>query len=118
MGLIEIIFFHSLFSRRPGKPTSAAAMPWIRRMFLERGLEAVGFDVARQRTRSATRVRRFRASFGTGPGACSAIYQDLQTTQIANARIDKPDSFYFFGGNELACNIQERRRDGRILPVP
>jgi hypothetical protein len=40
-------------------------MPWIRRVtaeqFLERGLEAVGFDVGRQqRTRAATRVRRFQ----------------------------------------------------------
>jgi DDE superfamily endonuclease len=93
-------------------------MPWIRRVtaeqFLERGLEAVGYDVGRQqRTRAATRVRRFRASFGAGPGACSAIYRDLQTTRIANARIAKPDSFYFLVAmNWLATYKKEEEMAG------
>jgi DDE superfamily endonuclease len=93
-------------------------MPWIRRVtaeqFLERGLEAVGFSVARQqRTRAATLVRRFRASFGASPGACSAIYRDLQTTHIANARIAKPDSHYFLVAlNWLATYKKEEEMAG------
>ena len=47
-------------------------MPCIYRVtaeqFLEQGLEAVGFSMARQQqTRAATRC--FHASFGAGPGA-------------------------------------------------
>ena len=93
-------------------------MLWIHHVtteqFLERGLVTIGFDVARQRrTRGATQIRRFRASFGAGPGACSAIYRDLQTTQIANARIAKPDSYYFLVAmNWLATYKKEEEMAG------
>ena len=51
---------------------------------LEDGLKVVGFDVARQRrTCAATNIQRFRAAYGVGPGACSAVYRDLQTTYQA-----------------------------------
>jgi hypothetical protein len=63
---------------------------------LQFGLELVGFDVARQRrTRAATNIERFRAAYGVGPGACSAVYRDVQRTSIPDARIDRPSSFYF-----------------------
>jgi hypothetical protein len=64
--------------------------------FLQFGLEHVGFDVARQRrTRAATNIKRFRAAYGVGPGACSAVYRDLQTTSVPDARINRPSSFFF-----------------------
>jgi hypothetical protein len=63
---------------------------------LQFGLERVGFDVARQRrTRAATNIQRFRAAYGVGPGACSAVYRDLQTTSNPDARINRPSSFLF-----------------------
>jgi hypothetical protein len=63
---------------------------------LQFGLDLVGFDEARQRrTRAATNIERFRAAYGVGPGACSAVYHDLQTTSVSDARINRPSSFYF-----------------------
>lgn len=64
--------------------------------FLKLGLELVGYDAKRQhRTRTATNVVRFRSNFGAGPKTCRAIFRDLQTTEIEEARIDKPNYFYF-----------------------
>jgi len=82
--------------------------------FLELGLDAVGFDENRQRrTRHATNIARFRASFGAGPAACSAIFRDLQTTAIADARINKPNSFYFVVAmNWLAAYRKESKMAG------
>jgi len=81
---------------------------------LRYGLETVGFDVARQRrTRAATNIERFRAAYGVGPGACSAVYRDLQTTAIPAARIDKPNSFYFLVAlNWLATYKKEAEMAG------
>jgi hypothetical protein len=63
---------------------------------LQYGLEIVGFDVARQRrTRAADNIERFRAAYGVGPGACSAVYKDLQTTLVPDARINRPNIFFF-----------------------
>jgi hypothetical protein len=75
-------------------------MPLIQQLtshqLLRLGLEAVGFDVPWQRrTNASVNLQRFRASFGAGPGACASIFSDLQTTAIADARITKPNSFYF-----------------------
>ena len=53
----------------------------------------VGFDVACQRrTCVATNIQRFRAAYGVGPGACSAVYRDLQTTSVPDARQDQETS--------------------------
>jgi hypothetical protein len=47
---------------------------------LQFGLGLVGFDVARQRrTRAATNIERFRAAYGVGPAACSAVYRSDAT---------------------------------------
>jgi len=64
--------------------------------FLSFGLETVGFKADRNdRTCLKTKMNRFRGSFGCGPAACSAVFQDLQTTDNPDARINKPNSFYF-----------------------
>jgi hypothetical protein len=64
--------------------------------FLQFGLDLVGFDVARQRrTRAAANIERFRATYGLGPGACAAVYKDLQTTSVPDARINRPNIFFF-----------------------
>jgi hypothetical protein len=63
---------------------------------LQFGLDLVGFYVARQRrTRAAANIDRFRAAYGVGPGACSAVYRDLQTTSNPDARINTPNIFFF-----------------------
>jgi hypothetical protein len=86
-------------------------------LILQYGLNIVGFDEARQRrTRAAANVERFCAAYGVGPGACSAVYQDLQTTLVPNARINTPNIF-FFCVIELAFLLQERIRDGGVLPL-
>jgi hypothetical protein len=64
--------------------------------FLQLGLEIVGYSLSRQTIRHKTNVERFMAHFGTSPESCSAIFVDLQTTQIAMARIAKPDILCFF----------------------
>ena len=57
------------------------------------GLELMRFSGARQNDRTVN-LRRFAAHFGACPETCSAIFVDLQTTQIAAARIAKPQVFY------------------------
>ena len=37
----------------------------------------------------------FRSNYGVGPGAISTAFHQLQETEIAEAKIDKPNSFYF-----------------------
>jgi hypothetical protein len=64
---------------------------------LELGLHFVGFEQHRcQRTCMTTNLRRFRAHFGVSPEAILAIFTDLQTTTIVEARINKPDPSHFF----------------------
>ena len=56
----------------------------------------MGYDLARQRrVRAAENLARFRSNYGVGPGAISAAFHQLQETEIAEAKIDKPNSFYF-----------------------
>jgi hypothetical protein len=57
------------------------------------GLELVSFSNVRE-TNHKTNLRRFAAHFGACPEMCSAIFVDLQTTQIAASRITKPQVFY------------------------
>lgn len=93
-------------------------MAQIRRLtcaeVLRFGLEVVGFDEARQRrTRAATNIERFRAAYGVGPGACSAVYRDLQTIATPDARINKPSGLYFLVAlNWLATYKKEAEMAG------
>jgi hypothetical protein len=63
--------------------------------WLSLGLEIVGFCPRRQNVCLKTKLERFRAHFGVSPETHQAIYVDLQTTEIATARIPAPDAFYF-----------------------
>ena len=52
------------------------------------GLDWTGFNVSRQRTVNRdTNVRRFTSNFGPSPLVCCAIWNDLVTTDILEARI-------------------------------
>jgi hypothetical protein len=57
------------------------------------GLELARFSNVREMNHK-TNLRRFAAHFGACPETCSAIFVDLQTTQIAASRIAKPQVFY------------------------
>jgi hypothetical protein len=60
------------------------------------GLELAGFEVHRKaRTCAATNRQRFQGLYGVSPKTLSVIFLDLQTTKIAEARIDRPNIRYF-----------------------
>jgi len=84
--------------------------------FLKLGLETVGFDAQRQsRTRKEKNLDRFRGNFGMGPAACSAAFDDLQTIDIGDARIAKPNSVYFLISiNWLAVYMKEAEMAGHF----
>jgi len=62
--------------------------------FLRVGLELVGHS-PRPQSALKPKLRRFHAAYGVGPAACSAVFDDFQTTQIDAARMDYPDHNYF-----------------------
>lgn len=56
---------------------------------LKRGLELVWVDAKRQgRSQRATNVERFKTEYGADPAVYAQIWEDLQTTSIAAAKID------------------------------
>jgi hypothetical protein len=56
------------------------------------GLDLAGFGFGRQaRTCAETNIVRFHGSYGASPEAYTAVFLDLQTTQIVKARIERPD---------------------------
>jgi len=64
--------------------------------FLQLGLQHVTVRPDRlQGIRRHDKLLRFFSSFGVGPAACSAIFDDFQTTTIPEARIDGPDCTCF-----------------------
>ena len=56
----------------------------------ELGLQLVGFDKSRQ-TCYRTNLERFVTHFGASPETHSLIFNDLQTTDIPEARTPNPD---------------------------
>ena len=84
------------------------------------GLEMVGHMPHRlRRTRLTQRIQDFRGVYGVGPRACKAAFDDLQTTAIPEARIQKPCSFYFLVAlNWLACYDKESDIKGRFACDP
>jgi len=58
--------------------------------FLRLGLEAKGFGPSRQGSLKV-KLRRFHSAYGLAPQTLSVMFHDLQTTQVAEARIDDPD---------------------------
>jgi hypothetical protein len=60
---------------------------------LEMGLELAGFDANKQgRVKRETNERRFKSHYGSSPLVCAAIWEDLMTTTIPEARI-VPNNF-------------------------
>jgi hypothetical protein len=51
------------------------------------GLSLAGFNKYRQKSsNTTTNLERFRGSYGASQENCAAIFEDLQTTNIADAR--------------------------------
>ena len=63
--------------------------------WVELGLQSVGFGPIRQNRLQETNVERFVAHFGASPESHSAMFSDLQTTEIKAARIAKPYILHF-----------------------
>jgi hypothetical protein len=79
---------------------------------LEKGLEFVGFNRSRQKKVMAkTNAERFRACFGVGHKSIAALLKDLQTTNIAEARVDEPDLEHLF----LALNYLKTYNTETVL---
>jgi hypothetical protein len=56
------------------------------------GLSLAGFNEYRQKSsNTATNLERFRGSYGASPETCAAVFEDLQTTNIADAHMTKPN---------------------------
>ena len=76
----------------------------------------MGYDLARQRrVRAAENLARFRSNYGVGPGAISAAFHQLQETEIAEAKIDKPNFFllsYCHAINWLCVYHKEKQMAG------
>ena len=55
---------------------------------LERGLQLAGVSgMEQQRVQRKTNIRKFNNHFGSHPHVIAAIFDDLQTTTVARARI-------------------------------
>jgi hypothetical protein len=65
--------------------------------FLHLGLKLIGFDQGCQnKTCAATNLRHFKAKYVASPETCANIFSNLQNTKIEAARINKPNTIYFF----------------------
>jgi len=59
------------------------------------GLVEANFRSRRQKVRHETNMDRFLAHYGGHPESMEEIFVDLQTTEIATARINKPNVLHF-----------------------
>lgn len=83
---------------------------------LRKGLQMGGFDDYRQqRVRRVQNLERFKGLYGSTPKVYSQIFEDLQTTEIAEARVDPKtlciDS-YLMAIHFLKCYPTENRQSG------
>jgi hypothetical protein len=67
------------------------------------GVAWAGYDRHRQqRAKPSTNIRRFTLKYGSSPIVCAQIWEDLQTTQIPEARVEEQylDLKYFLAANK------------------
>jgi hypothetical protein len=80
---------------------------------LERGLELGGYDLRRQsNVLRKTNLRRFRSLYASNPVVYSQIFEDLQTSENPEARVEGKDVKlrYFLGSfHFLNCYPTEAR---------
>lgn len=56
---------------------------------LWKGLDLAGFDISRKRNvNQVQNLERFKAHYGSHPVVYAQIWEDMQTTEIAEARND------------------------------
>ena len=56
---------------------------------LQRGLKLIGYNAEVQaKVKAKTNIRRFKRHYGSTPKALSVLWEDLQTTQVPEARLD------------------------------
>jgi hypothetical protein len=85
---------------------------------LRKGLEMGGFDLRRQQSvKRTTCLKRFRALYGSNPIVYAQIIEDLQTTHIAEARVDSKNisvEKLLIAMNFLKCYQSEEVRSGQF----
>ena len=85
---------------------------------MERGLELMGYDQHRQlKVKRARNIELFRRSYGSNPVVSAAILQDLQTTEVEEARIDSQKfnlDHFLMALNWLTKYPTEDDRSGRF----
>lgn len=123
-GFVHFFCFHSQVRQRGRRQqesniTAAATTTMLILTaddMLQKGLELGGFDRYRQKNvRRAQNLERFRALYGSNPVVYAEIFEDLQTTQIAEAWVDSDmlcvDSF-LMALHFLKCYPTENQLSG------
>ena len=85
---------------------------------MRKGLELCGYDLKRQqRVKRETNLERFKDSYGSHPVVYAQIFEDLQTTDIDEAKVEgkKLNLTYFLAGlHWLKRYPTEKTRSGRF----
>lgn len=83
---------------------------------LVRGLELVGYNECRQaNVAKTTNIKLFVENYGSHPSVYAAIFNDLQTTDVAEARITGKEvslDYFLMAIHYLKCNGTEGQRAG------
>jgi hypothetical protein len=86
--------------------------------FLLKGLELGGFDIRRQgRVSQKTNLERFKGLYGSNPIVYAQMWEDLQTTDIAESRLKANElcvTRFLCSINFLKCYQSESERAGKF----
>ena len=72
-----------------GLPPPAFVRTYTEEEVLKKGLELAGYSRRQMNNCYATNLRRFMSFYGSWPIAIAKLFEDLQTTPLAEARIDE-----------------------------
>jgi hypothetical protein len=78
---------HELVKR--SKATRMVAQLYTAPQVIKVGLELVGFDLGRSDQESVMNQRRFKAFYGSSYIAIASVWEDLMTTHIVEARLNR-----------------------------
>ena len=100
----------------PRKASRCQMLIRTSREMMARGLELAGFDPQRQSVRYRQNLERFKSFYGSKPIVCAQIWEDLQTTDIEEARIEannqKDVDYFLMAHHFLTCYPLENQRAG------
>jgi hypothetical protein len=86
--------------------------------FMQKGLELGGFDIQRQaRVGRITNLECFKGLYGSNPIVYAQMWEDLQTTDIAEARLSSQElrvDYFLCSIHFLKCYHSESERAGKF----